>query len=125
MNYVQYVVGDKLLFKSSETVPMTADYDNPKMKCSIYAPVSWSEINYGETDDEMGKDADGHIFIYDTRFASMTPEQVKSALSDVILVYELATPIEIDVSELSVDTIVGVNNVFGDTGGDITVTCLI
>ena len=32
------------------------------------------------------------------------------------LVYELATPIEIDVAELSVDTIVGVNNVFGDTG---------
>ena len=35
--------------------------------------------------------------------------------------YELATPIEIDVSELSVDAIVGVNNIVSDCGGDVTV----
>ena len=37
------------------------------------------------------------------------------------LVFELATPIEIDVSELSVDTIVGVNNITSDCGGDVEV----
>lgn len=36
------------------------------------------------------------------------------------LVFELATPIEIDVSELSVNTIVGVNNITSDCGGDVT-----
>ena len=45
----------------------------------------------------------------------------ESAVNGQILVYELATPIEIDVSELSVDTIVGVNNIVSDCGGDITV----
>ena len=37
------------------------------------------------------------------------------------IAYELATPIEIDVSELSVDTIVGVNNIVSDGGGDVSV----
>ena len=36
------------------------------------------------------------------------------------LVFELATPIEIDVSELSVNTIVGTNNITSDCGGDVT-----
>ena len=34
--------------------------------------------------------------------------------------YELATPIEIDVSELSVSAIVGTNNISSDVGGDVT-----
>ena len=38
------------------------------------------------------------------------------------IVYELATPIEIDVSALSVDTIVGVNNIVSDCVGDVEVT---
>jgi hypothetical protein len=39
---------------------------------------------------------------------------------NITVVYPLATPIEIDVSELSVDTIVGVNNITSDCGGDVT-----
>ena len=41
------------------------------------------------------------------------------ASHNITVVYPLATPIEIDVSELSVDTIVGVNNIISDGGGDI------
>ena len=37
-----------------------------------------------------------------------------------IAVFTLATPIEIDVSELSVDTIIGTNNITSDCNGDVT-----
>ena len=43
------------------------------------------------------------------------------ASHNITVVYPLATPIEIDVSELSVETIVGTNNIISDGGGDITV----
>ena len=49
-----------------------------------------------------------------------TPEDFKTGMNGVIVAYELATPIEIDVSELSVNTIVGTNNIISDCGGDVT-----
>lgn len=61
---------------------------------------------------------DGRIYIYDNRYTDVN--DFKTAISGKYLVYELATPIEIDVSELSVDTIVGVNNITSDCGGDVT-----
>lgn len=40
----------------------------------------------------------------------------------ITIVYPLATPIEIDVSELSVEAVSGVNNIVSDCGGDVEVT---
>lgn len=61
----------------------------------------------------------GYCYIYDTRFNDEA--SFKAAMNGIMVAYELATPIEIDVSELSVDTIVGVNNIISDGGGDIEV----
>ena len=83
------------------------------VKCSIYQPTTheYTEMLDGEmrgTDDSAG------FNIKDLRYSDTAT--FKTAMSGLILAYELATPIVIDVSELSVDTIVGVNNVFADTG---------
>lgn len=48
--------------------------------------------------------------------ASTVNEFLTWANANLEILFTRATPIEIDVSELSVDTIVGVNNVFCDTG---------
>ena len=57
------------------------------------------------------------IAIRDDSKASMTTEEFKAAMSGVHVCYELATPIEIDLSDASdIVALVGVNNVWSDTG---------
>ena len=50
-----------------------------------------------------------------------TAEQVKTAMNGVILVYELATPFDIDLTPEVISAVVGTNNVYSDTNGDTTV----
>ena len=70
----------------------------------------------------------GHNFDVDPAIFGTTVESFKAKLADLYnngtpleVTCELATPIEIDVSELSVDTIAGVNNITSDCGGDVEV----
>ena len=57
-------------------------------------------------------------------WADITAFKAYVALNHIQVCYELTTPIEIDVSALSVDTIVGTNNVFHDGNGDTEVKYL-
>ena len=41
--------------------------------------------------------------------------------NNLVIVYPLATPIEIDITPVQISALVGENNVFGDTNGDTTV----
>ena len=50
-----------------------------------------------------------------------TAEQVKTAMNGVILVYELATPFDIDLTPEVISAVVGTNNVYTDTNGGTTV----
>lgn len=56
------------------------------------------------------------VFCSPSNFQTVAEFETWVSNNDVKICVPLATPIEIDVSELAVDTIVGVNNVFGDTG---------
>lgn len=61
------------------------------------------------------------IYIYDPEFATATVEEFKTAKGDVQLVYELATPIVIDLDPVQIATIANqTNNVWTDAG-DVTV----
>ena len=60
-------------------------------------------------------------YLRDTRFAGYTGVEVKQALSGVQAVFELATPITYQLTPTEVTTLLGVNNVYADTG-DSTVT---
>ena len=89
------------------------------VKCSIYQPTTHEYVDM--LDGEMrGTDDSAGFNVKDLRFSDTAT--FKTAMSGIILAYELATPIEIDVSELSVDTIVGVNNITSDCDGDVTVS---
>ena len=90
-----------------------AEQDNNKTKTSMY-PVG------GSSGDRFIWLVYGYFRIYDSSFTSLADVQSKFNNNPMQLVYALATPIEIDVSELAVDTIVGVNNIVSDCGGDVT-----
>lgn len=63
----------------------------------------------------------GYIFVIDTAHASDTASDFKTAMNGVQLVYELKTPVEVDVDPEAIKTVDGINNIWADTG-EVTVT---
>ena len=60
------------------------------------------------------------IYIIDTAQAATSASDFKTLVTGVDFVYELATPIEIDVSSISVVAVSGVNNITSNGNGDVT-----
>lgn len=93
--------------------------------CSNYAEDTWSH-----TVDTVGYDSTictgwtnrSYIAINDQSKVSMSADDFKTAMSGVMLCYELATPIEITTTPENLTAISGENNVFSDTNGDTEVT---
>ena len=56
------------------------------------------------------------ISVKDTAKGSMTAEEFKEAMAGVQFVYKLDTPIEYDLTPTEVTTLLGMNNVWADTG---------
>ncbi len=56
------------------------------------------------------------IYVKDTSKASMTAEEFRTAMTGVQFVYELAEPIEIQLTLHEVNSLLGVNNIWADTG---------
>ena len=62
------------------------------------------------------------VVVQDDRYQESTESQFKTAMSGVQLVYELATPIVYDLTDLEViETLKGNNNIFADTGDILSV----
>ena len=93
----------------------------PNMKCDIFTADIGNRIYMQYADNIFGFDNNGRLYIYGSSYVGKTPTEFKTAMSGHYLAYELATPIEIDVSELSVNTLVGTNNIISDCGGDVEV----
>ena len=58
----------------------------------------------------------GRVCIHDSGKSSYTSAQFKTAMDGVYLAYELATPVEIDLTPVQIRAIVGENNVWADCG---------
>lgn len=56
------------------------------------------------------------IYIHDDSKQGMTGDEFKTAMSGVQLVYELAEPIEIQLTPQQVNSLLGTNNIWADTG---------
>ena len=86
--------------------------------CGIYTSGNNSEWTNNNNIINSNVNATGSfIRLSDTRFESKTPAEVKTLLSGVYAWCELATPIEIDLTDASdIVALVGVNNVWSDTG---------
>ena len=61
------------------------------------------------------------IYIKDESLADKTASEFQTAMSGVQLVYELVTPIEVDLDPVTIETLLGTNNIFADCG-DTTVS---
>lgn len=84
--------------------------------CSNYATLSGNEVYSGSIGISAWGTNATDIGIYDSTKESMSVSDFKTAMSGVQLVYELATPIEIDTTPETVSSIAGDNNIFLDTG---------
>lgn len=84
--------------------------------CSNYATLSGNAVYSGSIGISAWGTNATDIGIYDSTKESMSVSDFKTAMSGVQLVYELATPIEITTTPVTVSSIAGVNNIFIDTG---------
>ena len=87
--------------------------------CSVYAVANTKNANTISNGELSSNNAYGghRIFVKDEAKDSMSAVDFKTAMSGVQLVYELATPIEIDLDQIEVQTLIGTNNIWSDAGG--------
>lgn len=74
-------------------------------------------------DNTIRQQTDGrNIYIKDTSLSSYTVAGFKTAMSGVMLCYELSEPITIQLTPQEVSTLVGTNTMWSNANGDLTVT---
>lgn len=96
----------------TSSLPKAYGLDNAT--CSVYAYGGWWT---GWTDKDnvwCGNLSNNNITIKDTRYSDVTA--FKAAMSGVQFCYELATPIEIQLSANQLNSLYGVNNIWADSG---------
>ena len=85
-------------------------------KCSIYLSIT-SRFSAGQMEDKTckGNNSQGNYFyVRDVAYSDATT--FKQAMNGVQLVYELATPQTYQLTPVEVKTLLGLNNVWADTG---------
>lgn len=93
---------------TSNTVPSNIISSNYKNIGAYY-------VTQETTNCTIGLNNSKRLYIYDTAYTDA--ETFKTAMSGVQLVYELATPVTYELSNLEViETLKGINNVWADTG---------
>ena len=93
--------------------------DNNAILCTAYVVNNAKNPNTISDYELCSRSSYGskRVFIKNTDYAGYTGAQVASALSGVMLAYELATPTEITgLTPHEIDTLLGDNNVYADTG---------
>ena len=116
LNWVAAGSGGTARFQSTSISPKTIEdnYTTPDFKCSHYRTLSWS--NVGSEDKfitQLGGDTP-IIAIVNRDYSDV--DTFKASLSGATLVYELATPFDIDLTPEVISAVEGTNNVFADCG---------
>ena len=94
------------------------------IKCDSYPTVSRRDVLTGNLGITLSASVNGgtpNIYNPDFDNAETTENDVKTAMNGVMLVYELATPFDIDLTPEVISAVVGTNNVYSDTNGNTTV----
>lgn len=82
--------------------------------CSQYKTVSYGTVYAYAEDKTIAFASNGRVYVYDTTYTDNIA--FKTAMNGVQLAYELATPIEIDLTPTEVKSLLGDNNVWADAG---------
>lgn len=82
--------------------------------CEVYAVVSENDIYSHASDKTLAITSAGKAQVWDSAYTDTAT--FKSSLSGKHLAYELVTPVTYQLDETAVNTILGQNNIFADTG---------
>ena len=93
-----------------------ATTDTPDIICEGFATETPSRTYACNNGITIGNTDSALVYIYYEDYCTYTPDQFKNAVNNIYLVYELATPIEIDLTPVQISALVGENNVFADCG---------
>ena len=109
--------GENIFTTRSTKIPNTPNYIALMCECykAVSSTISWAILKDKEIKKANGADLFG---VRDTRFNDATT--FKTAMSGVHLAYELATPLTYQLTPTEIVTLLGVNNIWADTG-DISV----
>ena len=114
-------VGDSVSFETFQLKgqKLTKNYDiAPNILCSKYPTKTQNEL-WGKTNVTgitTNANVDGCVHVNDTSYTDATA--FKQAMQDVMLYYELATPIVTDISDLLTDDFL--RNIEVEAGGSVT-----
>ena len=121
LSWDMYTNSVKTYFRTSQPIadakPSTATTLTQGLMCSNYPEQTWAR-----TVDTAGYDktfcigwrGTTYITIVDSSYSNVA--DFKTAMNGVQLVYELATPTEIQLTPTQVKTLLGNNNIFADSG---------
>ncbi len=113
----------KTYFRTSTAIADAKKNTNVGLKqgllCSGYPEESWTN-----TIDRAGYDGticigwtnNSYIGIYDTSKENMDASEFKNAMDGIELCYELASPVEIQLTAEEIQTFIGNNNIWSNTG---------
>ena len=88
------------------------------VKCENYATTASGRYASNYEDKTCGLSIGGtQVIIKDTTYSDAST--FKSGVAGVKLIYELATPYDIDLTPVQISALVGTNNITSDLGGDL------
>ena len=100
--------------------PLASHNDVVNAICTDYVPTDYNTLTASKPDNSFAEYITGQYFyVIDKRYTDAAV--FKSAVAGVKLVYELATPFDIDLTPVQINAIVGSNSVSSDTNGNTTV----
>ena len=92
-----------------------SDQDMMLAISSMYMPMTATTFQNTPTNGTMrGATTGGYVYFRNDAYTDAAT--FKTAMSGVQLVYELATPIEVDLTPTQITTLSGANNIWADTG---------
>ena len=106
------------IFRLNESIGAKLTSDTSavaKMLCSVYKTVSQNAMGSTTTDQCIaGLNWSNGVRVKDSNYTTVA--DFKTAMNGVQLVYELATPLTIQLTPTAVKSLLGSNNVWADTG---------
>ncbi len=95
--------------------------DLPNAKMEVLSLVAKNTLQNYENVFGLSNDGNPTVSLFMRLTSASTSTDVVNAITGTKIIYPLATPIEIDVSPISISTIVGTNNISSNGGGDVEV----
>ena len=96
---------------------------NTNIICDSYATSSSTSASGMLNNEIKGREDNKLIYLKDSRYT--TASDLTTNMGNSVIIYELATPIEIQLSSNQVQTLLNQNNIWCDTNGDTSVKYLL